>query len=61
MSHPAPVLLIGSVPLENSESVFRALATHLGETASRYPPAVLSAILAATDSRCARYRSRTSG
>lgn len=37
MSHAAPLLLIGSVPLENSESVFRALAKHLGDSASRYP------------------------
>jgi hypothetical protein len=33
----APVLLVGSVPLDDSEAVFRALAKHLGPAASRYP------------------------
>jgi hypothetical protein len=33
----APVLLVGSIPLENCEAVFHALAKHLGPAASRYP------------------------
>jgi hypothetical protein len=37
MKPAAPVQLIGSVPLENSETVFQALAKHLGSTAARYP------------------------
>jgi len=31
------ILLIGSVPLQNSEAVFRALATHLGNDAVAFP------------------------
>jgi hypothetical protein len=37
MTSLPPVLLIGSIPLENSEAVFRALSKHLGHAASRYP------------------------
>ena len=37
MDHPAPVLLIGSVPLNSASEVFSALADRLGEAASRYP------------------------
>jgi hypothetical protein len=37
MKPAAPVQLIGSVPLDSSEAVFRALAKHLGSAAARYP------------------------
>ncbi len=37
MTPAAPALLVGSIPLDNSEAVFRALAKHLGSAASRYP------------------------
>ena len=33
----SPLQLIGSVPLNDSEAVFRMLAHELGQTASRYP------------------------
>jgi hypothetical protein len=37
MKSPAPVLLVGSIPLPDCEAVFRTLSAHLGTIASRYP------------------------
>ncbi|HUO92964.1 MAG TPA: hypothetical protein VMU22_08575 [Rhizomicrobium sp.] len=37
MTSAQDVLLVGSIPLGNSEAVFRALATRLGTLAPRYP------------------------
>ena len=37
MTPAAPALLVGSIPLDNSEAVFRTVAKHLGSAASRYP------------------------
>ena len=37
MAQAGPVLLIGSIPLQDSSHVFRTLAEHLGDLASRYP------------------------
>jgi hypothetical protein len=37
MTPASPVLLVGSIPLDSSEAVFRALAKHLGTEAARYP------------------------
>ena len=37
MARLAPVLLIGSVPLNSATEVFSSLAEHLGDAASRYP------------------------
>ena len=37
MTHATPILMVGSVPLNDTESVLRALGENLGPRAARYP------------------------
>ena len=37
MRSKGDILLVGSIPLESSQAVFRELGTHIGGRAVRYP------------------------